>query len=366
MKSRTVLILTPDFPPAIGGIQLLLHRLVTHLPGWRTHVVTLARENHNGRPTPDGDMQVTRVRGRPYKLGIAELNASGFRVAARTRPDVVVSGHIVTAPAAAAIAQVLKIPFLQYFYAAEVGTRPRLSAFAVRHSALNVAISQYTRRLVENAVGHEPAIEVIPPGVDQVAVAPVGKETRPTIVTVARLEQRYKGFDVMVRAMPLVRARVPDARWVLIGDGPLRAEIAHLIAQLALEGCIELQGAVSDADRDRWLSRSHVFAMPSRLPADGPAGEGFGIVYLEAALHGLPAVGGNVGGAPDAVEHESTGLLVDPTSPVAVAEALATLLEQPDYAARLGTAGRNRAATFTWEAMGARVSAAMDAVVSAR
>jgi phosphatidylinositol alpha-1,6-mannosyltransferase len=299
-------------------------------------------------------------------LGIAELNAVGFRVAAAPRPDVVISGHIVAAPAAAAVARVLDIPFLQYFYSAEIGTRPKLSAFAVRHAALSVAISSHTRELIEQLVPQPGRLQTIAPGVDRVTVEPAGREQRPTIVTVARLKQRYKGFDVMLRAMPLVRARVPNARWVLVGDGPLRSEIETLTRALGVQDAVHLTGSVSDQERNRWLSRSHVFAMPSRLPPGGRAGEGFGIVYLEAGMHGLPVVAGNVGGAVDAVVHGRTGLLVDPTSHVEVADALATLLERPEYGTQLGAAGRDHAAQFTWEAMGARISSAMEAVVSAR
>ena len=99
-------------------------------------------------------------------------------------------------------------------------------------------------------------------------------------------------------------------------------------------------GAVSDAERDTWLRRADLLAMPSRLPGAGRAGEGFGIVYLEAGAYGKPVVAGNVGGALDAVRDGETGLLVDPADAHAVAEAIARLLLDPDLARRLGAGGR--------------------------
>ena len=94
--------------------------------------------------------------------------------------------------------------------------------------------------------------------------------------------------------------------------------------------------------------------MPSRLPPDG-GGEGFGIVYLEAAAHGLPVVAGNVAGARDAVQDGVTGLLVDPTDPRAVAGAATRLLLDPEERSRLGQSGAERAAEFAWPRIVARV-----------
>ena len=114
-------------------------------------------------------------------------------------------------------------------------------------------------------------------------------------------------------------------------------------------------GAVSDAERDRWVARARVFAMPSRLPPGGVGGEGFGIVYLEAAARGLPVVAGNVGGAVDAVVDGVTGLLVDPADPAAVADALVALLTDRERAEALGRAGAERAREFAWPEIARRV-----------
>jgi phosphatidylinositol alpha-1,6-mannosyltransferase len=99
--------------------------------------------------------------------------------------------------------------------------------------------------------------------------------------------------------------------------------------------------------------------MPSRLPADGLAGEGFGIVYLEAAAHGVPVVAGNVAGALDAVADGESGLLVDPTDSRAVAGALSSLLLDGELATRLGRAGAERAKRFAWPSIAARLEAVL-------
>ena len=139
--------------------------------------------------------------------------------------------------------------------------------------------------------------------------------------------------------------------WVVLGDGTLRPGIEALARSYGVASSICFEGTVSDEQRNAWLRRTHVLAMPSRLTAGGFAGEGFGIAYLEAGAYGKPVVAGNVGGALDAVLDGQTGLLVDPLDEVAVAEAIATLLLDPELARRLGTAGRRRAQEFAWPAI---------------
>jgi phosphatidylinositol alpha-1,6-mannosyltransferase len=180
---------------------------------------------------------------------------------------------------------------------------------------------------------------------------------RPTFVTVARMQERYKGHDVLVRALALVRAKVPQVQWVVIGDGSLRAGVEQLTDAYGVADAARFLGAVSDEERDSWLARSQLLAMPSRLPAGGFAGEGFGIAFLEAAAHGRPVVAGNVGGATDAVIDGVTGLLVDPCDQLAVAEAITRLLLDPGLAERLGRAGRERAESLAWPLIAARVQA---------
>ena len=119
----------------------------------------------------------------------------------------------------------------------------------------------------------------------------------PTLLTVARLEDEYKGHDVVLRALTAIRERVPDVTWVVVGEGSLRPRLEGLAAKYGVEEQVRFLGDLSDEERDRWYRSAHVFVMPSRLPPDG-GGEGFGIVYLEAAAHGLPGRGGRRGGRP--------------------------------------------------------------------
>jgi phosphatidylinositol alpha-1,6-mannosyltransferase len=349
-----VLVLTPDFPPALGGIQLLVHRIVQHADRLHVRVVTVDGPGALCFDASSG-LDVRRVGlGAGRRLAVASLNARALHEAARFRPAAVLSAHIVTAPAAALIAAALRIPLVQHLYAAEVGARPRLARFALQRADAVVAISAHTHEL---AVAHgAPSARVhrIPPGVDLPAPDTVQRAERPTILTISRLSERYKGHDVMLRALPLIRARVPDVEWVVVGDGPLRSGLERTAAGQGLQGSVRFVGSVSDGERDWWLRRAHVFAMPSRLPAGG-AGEGFGIVYLEAGAHSLPVVAGNVGGALDAVVHGQTGVLVDPADHVVLADAITDLLLDPSRAQAFGVAGALRSRELAWPAVARRI-----------
>ena len=361
-----LLVITPDFPPGPGGIQLLAHRLVSHFERATVRVHTLEAPGAASWDASQEGFEIKRVAaGRQHRLSILRLNATAIADASRYRPDAVLAMHIAAAPAAAIIRGALRVPAITYMHAMEVLASPALARFAARHSDRIVAVSTYTADLAASAGAEPQRVSVIPPGVDWRETPATERLSRPTVVTVGRLEDRYKGHDVMARAMPLVLARVPDAQWIVLGDGSLRESILRLSRAFGLNGAVRLEGAVSDDVRDDLLSRAHVFAMPSRVPPRG-AGEGFGIVYLEAGVHGLPVVAGRAGGALDAVLDGTTGLLVDPTDHVQVAEALTRLLTDRELAARMGAAGSDRARSFGWPIIAGRVETLIEDLIAQR
>ena len=355
-KRPRLLLLTPDYPPTPGGIQVVAERLVAGLERFQIRTVALggarAREYDLTRAA-----RVRRVGAEvlPHSGRVGLLNAVALGEALRFRPDVTLSMHLVASPAAAAVGRALGAPVAQYFHAEEIGARPRLAAFAAEQADAVIAVSAYTAELVAARAAGPVAITVIPNGVDLVEDVAAELCERPTFLTVARIQERYKGHDVLVRALALVRANVPDVQWVVIGEGSLRAGVEALAHSYGVADAARFLGAVCDRERDAWLARSQLLAMPSRLPAGGFAGEGFGIAFLEAGAHGRPVVAGNVGGATDAVIDGVTGLLVDPCDQLAVAEAITRLLLDPTLAERLGRAGRERAEELAWPVIAERV-----------
>lgn len=353
-----LLIITPDFPPARGGIQVVAQRLATGLHGMQTRVLTLDSPGA-GEYDEAAGLDVGRVGARalPRSARNLLLNAAALGDALRFHPQVILSLHIVASPAAWAIRRALGARTIQYFYGDEIGAKPKLAAFAARRADAAIAISAYTAELIAATGAVRANTTLIAPGVDIPGETTPLRAERPTVLTISRLEERYKGHDVMLRAFSLVLSKIPDAQWVVIGEGSLRPGLEQLARSYRVDRAVSFLGAVDDEQRDVWLRRADVFAMPSRLPAGGFAGEGFGIVYLEAGAFAKPVVAGNVGGALDAVLDGETGMLVDPLDPLAVAEAVTRLLQDGALARRLGEAGQARAQLYAWPKVVERVQA---------
>lgn len=361
MSRPRVLVVTPDFPPALGGIQKLVFGLVTHWSRVETRVVTLAQGAAKRRDRV-GPITVRRVAvppGLPRRTAVAALNFAAVSEGLRFKPDVIVSGHVVVSPAARGLQRLKRVPVLQYLYGSEITRRAGLARFAVRSADAVVALSRYSEQLALAAGARPERVARIPPGVDSLSDGACGTDPLPdadppTILVISRLDERYKGHDVLIRALPLVRARLPEVRLEVIGDGIFRLFYEALATALGVRESLTFRGAVDeDAKRDA-LQRAQVFAMPSRIAADG-GGEGFGIVFLEAGLYGLPVVAGALGGSADAVVNEQTGVLVDATDHIAVAEAISDLLAHPERAKEMGRLGARRAHAHSWPAIARQV-----------
>lgn len=162
------------------------------------------------------------------------------------------------------------------------------------------------------------------------------------LLCVTRLVPR-KGVDRLLEAMQLLPS---DVHLAIVGDGHDRERIEGLAAPLGERVRIITQA--SDEDRNAWYAASDAFALPVRDEGDDV--EGFGIVFLEAALAGLPSIAGKSGGAIEAVMHQETGLLVEPHDSQALASAIQALRADAGLRAKFGETGRARVQqSFRWE-----------------
>jgi glycosyltransferase involved in cell wall biosynthesis len=163
----------------------------------------------------------------------------------------------------------------------------------------------------------------------------------PTLLCLGRLVAR-KGFDLALSAFASLADGIPCLRLIVAGDGPARAALERQAARLGVADRVEFLGAVGPAEIPAVINRATVVAVPSRR-------EGLPLVALEAALMARPVVATRVGGLPEVVVDRKTGLLVDPDDEQALAEALASIVTDPERAARLGERARRRAIErFGW------------------
>lgn len=250
------------------------------------------------------------------------------------RPDLILCGHLNFAPVACLLRFWLGTPYWILVYGVDAwDIKHPLRHRALRAAEKVISISDYTRsRLVKEDLQPD-KIALLPVTFDverfQIKPKPTYLlnrhkllEGQPIVLTVARLadDEQYKGYDQVMRAMYLVRQKMPDAHYILVGKGSDRPRIEQLIESLDLRDCITLAGFVPDEEICDYYNLCDVFIMPSK-------GEGFGIVYLEALACGKPTVGGNQDGAIDALCNGELGILVDPDNVGEIASTLVEILQ---------------------------------------
>jgi phosphatidylinositol alpha-1,6-mannosyltransferase len=368
MEPPRTLVITNDFPPRVGGVQQYVFNLVQNLPpdrvsvlapnwpGWREHDAGLQHQVHR---FPPRFLWPTRDLARRARIAAAEAAA-----------DVVLFGHGLPLGllgpdlAREGYPYVVLTHGTEYWFSLLPGTAEALYRATALASRVT-AISRFTGRVVRTAVSDRVPVSLLPPGVDVERFRPdvdgealrrrYGLSDRPVVLCVSRLVRR-KGQDVLIGAMPTIRRRVPDSVLLIVGDGPDRERLGAMAERVAPPGSVVFAGQVDDADLPAVYGAADVFAVPCRSRFGGLEVEGFGIVFLEAAACGIPAVAGDSGGAAEAVVDGETGLVVDGRHGGAVAEAVAGLLSDPAGARAMGKAARARAERlFAWPGLAARL-----------
>jgi phosphatidyl-myo-inositol dimannoside synthase len=354
-----VLIVSNDFPPRRGGIQSFVHALalrlpagsvVVYAPSWEGAAAFDARQpfpviRHPTSlmlPVPSVARRAARILsehdcdtvlfGAAAPLG---LLAPSLRRAGARRAVAITHGHEAGWAALPGAARLLR----------RIGDQVDVLTY----------LGEYFRVRLARVLSPEAASRMtrLAPGVDTAAFRPgaggdqirerLGLGDRPVVVCVSRMVPR-KGQDTLIRAWPRVLAAVGGERpggpvLLLVGDGPYRAELGRLARGAGLSGSVVFTGPVPSADLPAYYDAGNVFAMPCRTRRGGLDVEGLGIVYLEASACGLPVVGGDSGGAPDAIRNGETGYVVSGRDVAAVADRIAGLLADPAGAAAMGEKG---------------------------
>jgi phosphatidylinositol alpha-1,6-mannosyltransferase len=165
----------------------------------------------------------------------------------------------------------------------------------------------------------------------------LGLGRRPVVACISRLVPR-KGQDTLIAAWPQVKAQVGDAVLLLVGDGPYAPKLKRLAGLRGAGGDVIFTGPVPWAELPGYYDAADVFAMPCRTRRGGLDVEGLGIVYLEASATGVPVIGGDSGGAPDAILDGETGYVVRDLP--GVAARITELLTDPAKARAMGEKGQ--------------------------
>lgn len=332
-----------------AGAEVYLLSLLDALAG-RLRIELLASDGapeELPRRAREAGATAAPVRGlarRPSPLAVVRL----ARALRRRRPALVHvnlsdQGDGLVAIAAARLARVPVSATLHIVLPERRASLERLSRLALRRLRVVVAVSEAVGRYLERQ-GAEVAVVangVAPPVPVPGARAELGLTAQDfAIGGVGRLDAQ-KGWDLLCAAAPRVRARVPEARFVVVGDGPERD---------ALAGSADVHFAGYRERAAGMMPAFDVLAVPSRY-------EGFGLVAVEAMLSGVPVVAARAGALPEVVG--DAGLLVAPDDAEALADALVSLAERPQLREQLAERGAERArARFGHERMAAETLAA--------
>ncbi|HEY5999418.1 MAG TPA: glycosyltransferase family 4 protein [bacterium] len=368
-RAPRLLLVAPYFPPKRGGVENYAGNVSRGLAG-RGWEVTVATTRHEGGPDEVVRAEGVTVHrlGRLVRVSNTPLHPGWWwrlrQIAAAAGPDVinahlpvpfladlavrraagvptVVTYHndiVKDAPAARAAARCYQVALLR----GTLARASRIVATSERYAALSPHLRPHARKIV-----------VIAPGVDLTRFHPAAPPDglreryagREVVVFAGQLDRthRHKGVEVLLQAMALLRVARPQALCLVLGGGDGEGEYRRRAVQLGARDHVEFTGEVADELLPGYLRLAAAVVLPSLNQC-----EGFGMVLLEAAACGTPAVASAVGGVPAAVEHGHTGLLLPPGDSPALARALEVLLAAPAAARRMGEAARARAAGYAW------------------
>jgi glycosyltransferase involved in cell wall biosynthesis len=356
--------------PEAGGAERYLDEIFQRVAA-RGHRVTLLCGAYAGAPREEriGDIRVLRS-GSKVTANFAAARAA-FRLARRERVDLFVES-------------LCKLPYLLPRFTA-IPVLPVVlhlfgrSAFAEANAAIAayvwlyerliprvyrglrfVALSESTASdLVRRGVKAS-RMDVVSPGIDSrlLARADLPRSEHPLFAYVGRLK-RYKGIDVVIEALALVRHAVPDARLVVVGKGTDRPRLESIAKRLGLAAAVSFTGYVSEEAKAGWLRSAHAVVYPS-------AREGWGMAAIEAAACGTPVLASAADGLRDAVQDGRTGFLVPHRDPSAWAARMTQIVTDGPLRAKMGAAALEWARRFDWDVQADKMLRVVEEVSAAR
>lgn len=324
-----VLFVTRNFPPTTGGMERFLYHAYTEIAS--DHDTVLVGPNGSEKFVSPNSSVLTAPLS-PIASFLATCQWHAYRAAKQHKSELVISGSSVVAPAALFAARVVGAKSLCFVYGLDLVADNFLYRMAfiplLRRFDRILSISHNTTRLAEKVGIDKRKIELLHPGVTLPSKKLTDSSTfrklanaegRAILLSVGRLSERKGLAEFIEQAMPALVAHRPDIKLVIIGAEPNKA-LRHALGQTqrihsaiqsnGLQRHVTMLGKVDDDLLSQAYASSSMLIFPVLdVPGDS---EGFGIVAIEAAAHGLPTAAFAAGGVPDAVRHNVSGYLASP------------------------------------------------------
>jgi phosphatidylinositol alpha-1,6-mannosyltransferase len=325
------------------------------IPTYNRLVCRALNERHNGgdnlvllgtdKPsdTAEAALELPQLRLEAFARNRLAFSRRVVELSMKRRIDLMLVGHVNYAPLALLLRRLQpEMRYGVFMYGIEVWDKlTPLRRAALRRADFTVSISKFTRDTAAHANGRTGrqtyllpnALEMLS-GDYKVVPSEWGTPEGMTLLTVCRLDpsERYKGVDLIIKALPAIASQVPGVQHIIIGSGEDSKRLQELAGSIGVADRVHFLGSVDDATLKSYYQSCDIFVMPS-------AKEGFGFVFLEAMQYGKPVVAAAAGGAPEVVQDEATGLLVPYGDVTHLAQAITRLCLDSALRVRLGQAG---------------------------
>jgi phosphatidylinositol alpha-1,6-mannosyltransferase len=328
-QAPKVLALVGDCYGSVGGIAQYNQDLFRALAPVASGIVVLSRLG-----TGKAEDIPARVEARTPTFSLLRFIWGAVVEAIRLRPDIVFCGHVGMMPLAWLIARTCGSWTWLQTHGVEAWPRPAgWRRWFIERADLITSVSRVTRRrLLAWAAIAQWRVRVLPntvrPCFNRGPKSPTfaeanGLSGRRVLLTVSRLvsTERSKGHDEVMAAVAVLRAEFPDLLYVIVGTGDDRERLEDIARDRGVSASVRFWGYATDAELVELYRLAEVYAMPAST-------EGFGIVFLEAGMCGLPVVGGDADGAVDALRDGEAGQMIAPGDTGALTKALRAVMRE--------------------------------------
>jgi len=353
-----ILIITLEYPPQIGGISTHTLNLAEQIQSSSDVVVWAPKQKDDALFDSQHNWKV--YRGKPYANFFWPRWLKWYfqikKIVKNEKIDLLVVQHALPGGYIGyLILKSLKKPYIIIFHGSDLEmalkNKIRQLKLVCKHAKKIIVSSEFLRNKLLSKISDINNVYICPPVPgNNFLIEPdkneltslkskLALEGKKIIISVGRFDEG-KGYPRLIKAMVNISKKIPNVVLLLVGDGPKKNYIIELIKKLNLENIVRYIGVIPNCELSKYYYISDLFVLLSHR--DENHEEGWGLVFLEAGICGLPVVAGNVGGVSEAVEHGQSGFLVDSNFENITVNAISDLLQNNDKRLEMGRYSRER------------------------
>ena len=352
------LIVTRNFPPDVGGIQVLMgglsETLLNHGP---VKVFTYYQENSDSYDNKSS-ANIERIKGIKLFKKFRKANLVNDFISSNKNIRALIVDHWKSLELIKT-ENLKKIKVFCLLHSKEInhdiGSAQNTRIIKSTNNAdYIISNSNFTKKLAIKVGIDIGKIHVIFPGIQRpkeieniykLQAKKYFENSFPKIITVARMDKR-KGHDKILMLIKNLKPKYPKIKYISIGDGAEEKNILKLAKELNLDKEVVFLKNIEFNLKNALISESNLFLMPSRV--EKKSVEGFGISFIEAASYGVGSIGGKDGGAPDAIAHEKTGLICDGNDLNSIYDSVINFFKDENYL-KYGINAKENSVKFYWD-----------------